>query len=796
MSLLRWLSLLSLVVIFSVPIHSQSTLAAAATLVEQAAEALDNDDLTTAQSLAVGANALITEDLITTCPALAGAQALLSQVSAAENIEGADALIDSVHTLITSCDADLAQDDEAPDEESEPQGILLPQGGAPQSGSATGSNSQNGNNQSGNTQNSTTQNSTIPSTASVTGLASEVITVQNADLVEELLTLGNGSISGAVWSHDGQRIAVGGAAGLFIFDANDLTEPIQTLRGYGPVLQLMFSPDDQFLLGRNYSEGSLIVYDLNSGTERVRHEVLGLFITLSPDGRFLVYATAESTYKGLRFLIDWHTTSPTIVDYSFDQGTISRINISPDSQTVVVALNQQDTSMLTFQLFDTGFLFDSSITPNPDMFPWIYEDRTASSAEFVSNHEMIYYLGHFSDIEILRFNFQTGDQDLVGRLDDVPTYWILDVQQGYAVLSGSKALEEPMLNYNDIDGVGWTIARAVNSADISPDGTELVGITYNGDLERISTEDGMILEVASPYTCDSKALSWSPNSDSIAISCIGQRALVWSLGEPDQPAVFGNPRSNLTPDNLVWMNADEVLWLGTNGGEIWNPETGALTRTLPEITSHEDNLFALSPDGQRVVVEGGYWTHAAHIYDMASGQVLHILEPPGRRFRQLIGWSSTGEILTVGHATDEVEAEMYQIQVWDGETGQTVSEYSIDGSYHSGFAIAPDGKTYASIVNNQIVIYDLMSGSVVSAIDLPPGGARKLVYSNDGRILAYAYSARGSGVIDLYDVEMGQFLAQLTGHLSIVDLAISPDGTMLASTGGDGTTRIWGISPR
>jgi WD40 repeat protein len=75
----------------------------------------------------------------------------------------------------------------------------------------------------------------------------------------------------------------------------------------------------------------------------------------------------------------------------------------------------------------------------------------------------------------------------------------------------------------------------------------------------------------------------------------------------------------------------------------------------------------------------------------------------------------------------------------------------------------------------------------------PKDGAVSLTFLRDGKLLAVA-NPQGDEV-RLVHVATGKEIDRLGGHLErVFSIAISPDGTRLATASGDGTALIWDVA--
>ena len=136
------------------------------------------------------------------------------------------------------------------------------------------------------------------------------------------------------------------------------------------------------------------------------------------------------------------------------------------------------------------------------------------------------------------------------------------------------------------------------------------------------------------------------------------------------------------------------------------------------------------------------------------------------------------------------------IKLWDPATGRLTRAWMGGEGTVASLAFSPDGRLLAS---GHICRETRQSGSGTRR---PDGGSRRLeghadrvravAFARDGGILA---STGSDGTIRLWDVASWHEREVLRGHADTVHaLAFSPDGRMLASAGNDGDIRLWDLS--
>ncbi len=552
-------------------------------------------------------------------------------------------------------------------------------------------------------------------------------------------------ISDGVLSADGRLLATTGyGEHCYLWNAETLELLASMDTGRNENVTAAFSSDGQ-ILATAARDGMITIWDVNT-REKLRElpqqklPVGGL--AFSPDGALLASATGDyKNYKQPGTVKLWDTESwNEIANLSGPIRKMRCVQFSPDGKTLVATGSQPE--LLVYDVSKKTLKAKLSFGTEVSAVTFLGDSQTVAMGGYdgrvsvwnlQTRKPLVNYEGHLPEQSNQRYIYHVAvapDASVVASAGADGHVKLWPT----STLAPAKAL------------VSFPIADAeIFHAAISPDGIRFVGSRSDKILEIRETKTGKILHTISGLNTFCAGVAFSPDGQLIAGALRGGRVVVWDAN-----------------------TAEEIMSAEAH--------TGGARRV------------DFSPDGKRVASCG--WDGTAAVWNIADGSLSYRIENQNVPLSD-VKFSPTGKLLFTASGSWKDPKQPGLVKAWKGDDGKFSKQIGNHEGEIKGISVNPGGRFLVSFGMNGAKVWNRSNSKLVKAFGKGTTISAACL-SPDGEIL---YTGYLSGMVSITDVNTGKILRTMEGHEGIIHaMSFSTDGTVMLTSGKDGTIQLWPAS--
>ena len=659
-------------------------------------------------------------------------------------------------------------------------------------------------------------------------------------------------------SPDGKLLAIGGSAGIWLYDTETHQERALLTGHIGGVNSLSLSADGATLASAG-RDRTIRVWDVPTAT--LKATLIGgdgdfESVTISADGTRI--AACGRNDWGVYI---WDAAIPTpkarLIDHTADiEGSpneegllplrVKRVSLRADGTLLAsISANLQDGSQ-TISIWDvptttrlathTELGAGNLVALNADGTLLasgghgytlnLWDAKTLTKKASVAPHDVSPSHSSGADVSCLSWN-KDGTLLASGRVDGIIRIW--DITNTAPILKATLVEYE---GRGPITGLSW-----------NADSTLLASATSRGrvclwDIKTTIEKPIPTEYMVDPYDNPHSLLSRSPirvltgymgGLESLSLNADGTRLVscnyngaagivrVWDVKRATLRKTL-NPHFIKKHSRMVVVSFapdNERIAIGTSSGTIylWNPHTGSLEAIL---TGQKGVIkyFGWSADSTTLATAG--WSETVHLWDVENARTKAVLTEYEERAVQSLSLNADGTRLAVG-SEDPI------VRIWDVKTDTPILKATLRGhddiSSVNYVSLNADGTRLTTVASDRTVrLWDVENATQTAIFTYRLGGIYPQQLNAKGTELAIGEDYNHNGIIIVWDVppitathktnsteiadvnpfiyaEMLEVKTVFLGHANrITDLSWSADGTTLASASEDNTILLWEIN--
>jgi len=353
---------------------------------------------------------------------------------------------------------------------------------------------------------------------------------------------------------------------------------------------------------------------------------------------------------------------------------------------------------------------------------------------------------------------------------------------------------------------------AVRALAFSPDSQLLATAGVDQIIRLWSVSSATLKATRLGHTDEIASLSFFPDGNSLASAARDATVRIWSANEntSEMPAPVSYGISG-----RIMVSPDSRFWTSTKNLKIWEPHTESQPRTFDPGSAKAQNE-GFDDAGRTIVSSMASISNALidlewrKVEDLSVTRRLSLGEASDSAFLHTRSFCPSAGLFAIGQSDGLV-------RVWSTRTGRLLHNFGMPDHVHererftnvvNNVVFSPDGTLLAAGIlgYSQIGVFSVPEDKLLYSHHARPltflgdhrkdaGNLRFLDFSPDGKLLV-STDATEKG-IRIWEARTGRALGQISGHRDhTVTVAFSPDGKTLASTGGDGSLKLWHLSTR
>lgn len=274
------------------------------------------------------------------------------------------------------------------------------------------------------------------------------------------------------------------------------------------------------------------------------------------------------------------------------------------------------------------------------------------------------------------------------------------------------------------------------------------------------------------FSADSRFVAVGGKDGGVRVWDVGTRKVVHKLGGRGWGHSKWVNGVAFSPDGktIATVSTDQTL-------RLWNAETGDESATL---LGHTKSVYSVAFTGSTLVTgsddgtikmwrpsaSNGIWKIDASTYGIGFG--------PNGRLMVSASW-------------------LGKLRTWDISSGRVTKEWIGHAASANAAAFSPDGKRLVSVGNDgKIKLWETANAKELRTLETVRGVQLiSIAFTTDGK---HVFSAASDERARLWNADTGEAVREFPHAGGVNYIALSPDGKLAATGGGDGTVKVWQIN--